>query len=182
MALPLLKEDDFEVSTRTDWETIRERRLNYGLTAPDETGPARLMVLLELLKMPCIEQDGLVLLTPSTSSPASLVALVSADELFSTDELHEKRLTRSLAGRSVAATDVFNLKVAMWQDAYPGLAEENAFLYVVDMDGWLETPDNQDIAQLLEKDLRSIRKVVCRSRELARRLAESKHKAALVAV
>lgn len=182
MALPLLKDEDFEVSTRTDWETIRERRLNYGLTAPDETGPARLMVLLDLLKIPCLEQEGLVLLTPSTSSPASLVALVSADELFSTDELHEKRLSRSLAGRSAAATDLFNLKVAMWQDAYPGLAGTDATLYVVDMDGWLETPENQDIARRLDEDERSVRKVVCRSRELARRIAESKHKAALVAV
>jgi len=171
MALPLLKEEDFEASACTDWETIRERRETYGLTAPDETGPARLTALLDMLQLSCVEQDGLVLLTPSSPSPASLVALVSADELFATDDFHEKRLARALAGRMVAATDLFSLKVAMYQDACSSLVGPHAYLYIVDMDNWLEKPENRDLARLLEQDVRGVRKVVCRGRELAGLLA-----------
>jgi hypothetical protein len=81
MALPLLKEEDFEIWTCTDWETIRERRQNYGLSAPDETGPARIMALLAELGLACREEKGLVFLAQVGSS-LSTITLVSASELF----------------------------------------------------------------------------------------------------
>ena len=165
-----MKDEQFEESARTDWAAICEQRLNYGLSAPDITGPARLIALAGMLDLACEEQDGLVLLTPSTPSPATLVALVSADELFAVDEKQTARFGRR-AGMVVGAADAFALKVAMYQDSCKGLAGPNAYLYVVDMDGWLEKSENRDIARLLEQDVRAVRKFVCRGYELAGLLA-----------
>ena len=166
MALPLLKEEQVEVSSLTDWVAISEKRESYGLSAPDITGPARLLALANILGLAAVEQDGLVLLTQSTPSPATLVAMVSADELFTVDEKQTERFGRK-AGMMVGAADAFALKVAMYQDSCKGLRGPNAYLYVVDMDGWLNKPENRDIARLLEQDVRAVRKFVCGSNELA---------------
>lgn len=170
MALPLLKEEQVEVSGRTDWVAISEKRESYALSAPDITGPARLLALADILGLAAVEQDGLVLLTQSTPSPATLVALVSADELFTVDEKQTARFGRK-AGPLTAAADAFALKVAMYQDSCKGLAGPHAYLYIVDMDGWLNKPENGDIARVLEQDVRAVRKFVCRSNDLAGLLA-----------
>lgn len=166
MALPLLIDEQFEDSARTDWAAICEQRESYDLSAPDITGPARLMALAGVLGLACEEKDGLVFLTQSTPSPANLVALVSADELFTVDEKQNARFGRR-AGMVVGAADAFSLKVAMYQDSCKGLRGPGAYLYVVDMDGWLNKQENRDIARLLEQDVRAVRKFVCGSDELA---------------
>lgn len=170
MALPALKEEQLEVSGRTDWVAISEQRESYGLSAPDITGPARLLALADILGLAAVEQDGLVLLTQSNPSPATLVALVSADELFTVSEPQTARFGRK-GGPLTAAADAFALKVAMYQDSCKGLAGPHAYLYIVDMDGWLNKPENGEIARLLEQDVRAVRKFVCRSNDLAGLLA-----------
>jgi hypothetical protein len=170
MALPLLKEEQIDVSGRTDWVAISEKRESYGLSAPDITGPARLLALADILGLAAFEQDGLVLLTQSAPSPATLVALVSADELFTVDEKQTARFGRK-AGPMVCAADSFSLKVAMYQDGCKGFRGPHVYLYVVDMDGWLNKPENRDIARLLEQDVRAVRKFVCSSNDLAGLLA-----------
>jgi hypothetical protein len=170
MALPLLKEDEFVDTARTDWAAISEQRANYGLSEPDITGPARLMALCEVLGLACVEKDGLVFITMDTPSPATQIALVSADELFTIDETQTARFGRR-AGRKAGATDMFSLKVAMYQDSCKGLRGPHAYLYVVDMDGWLAKAENRDIARMLEQDIRAVRKFVCGTSELAGLLA-----------
>lgn len=170
MALPQLKEDEFAATSATDWAAISEQRANYGLSEPDITGPARIMALCEQLGLACVESEGLVLITLDQQSHATQIALVSADELFTIDDAQTARFGRR-AGRAPGATDMFSLKVAMYQDSCKGIRGPHAYLYVVDMDGWLAKAENRDIARLLEQDIRAVRKFVCGASELAGLLA-----------
>ncbi|MBK3780158.1 hypothetical protein G3A43_07795 [Paraburkholderia aspalathi] len=154
----------------TNWEKIRERRNDYQLTAPDETGPARILEAFAALGISGAEKEGLVLLT-NPPLPDSVIAFVSATELFAWDEEQDARIARRRTSRLVGTTDMFAEKLAMWREAHPKLAGPNAYLYVVDLDRWLDSLDHQDVARLLAHDTRGIRKFVCRPEELAALLA-----------
>lgn len=171
MALPQSNQDALEVPAATDWALMRESREDHGVSAPDETGPARLLALAAELQLDCSEKDGLVLLKSSHLSPAAVVALVSASELFAWDEQQDARLARRRAHRMVGATDLFSAKVAMYRSSCTALAGPHAYLYLVDLDGWLDSSDNRTIGRLLEQDVRGVRKFVCRPDQLVDLLA-----------
>jgi hypothetical protein len=154
----------------TDWAAMREDREDHRLSAPDETGPARIMALLAELGIACREEKGLVLLTPDGPS-LSFIALVSATELFAWDEAQDERLARRRASRVPGAGDLFSTKVALWRHGCTRLAGPNAYLYVVDLDNWLADGTNQAVAQMTEHDDRVVRKFICGPGELAKLLA-----------
>lgn len=154
----------------TDWAAMREQREDHRLSAPDETGPARIMALLAELGLKCREEKGLVFLTPDGPS-LSLTALVSATELFAWDEAQDERLARRRASRVPGAGDLFGTKVALWRQGCPRLSGPNAYLYVVDLDNWMEDATNQAVALMTEHDDRVVRKFICGPGELAQLLA-----------
>lgn len=155
----------------TDWNAIRERRAACGLSAPDETGPTRILEVLAGLGLSGTEKAGLVLLEQESPARADVIALVSATELFSWDDEQDARIQRRRVGRLSGAVDLFSEKVVCWQDRCETLFGPHAYLILVDLDGWLYKPGNQECAELVEIDTRSIRKFVCRPDELAALLA-----------
>lgn len=155
MALPLLKDDSFSLTSNTDWAALSEQRAIYGLSEPDNTGPAQLLALANSLGLPCLERDGLVL-TTIQPEPRTVTALVSATELF-----------YGMSADLDVACEQFYMKLAMYQDSYRALSGVNACLYIVDLSGWLSKQEHVDLARMVEADGRGVRKVVCPAGELA---------------
>jgi len=154
----------------TDWAAIREQREDYRVSAPDETGPARIMALLSELGLPHCEVKGLVVLTPDRPSH-STIALVSASELFAWDAAQDERLAQRRTSRVPGTGDLFSKKAALWQSSFRSLSGLHAYLYVVDLDNWLADSTNQAIALMTEQDDRVVRKFICRPGDLAQLLA-----------
>jgi hypothetical protein len=154
----------------TNWGKIRERRDDCNLSGPDETGPARILEVLAGLGLGGTEKDGLVLLD-QPAPPGNFIAFVSASELFAWDEKQDARLASRRKNRLPGTVDLFASKVALWRDSHQNLAGPHAYLYVLDLDSWLDKPDHQDVARLLEQDTRGIRKFGCRPGELVALLA-----------
>jgi hypothetical protein len=157
--------------SNTHWTAIREQREDRDLSAPDETGPARLLALLAEAGVQAYEKDGLVLLNSDATSPATLVAFVSASELFTRDAKLEQFLERRGVGRLSGTPDFFTKKLWLWLEDHDNLSGPHAYLFVVDMDNWLADPLNRDVAHLVEHDVAGVRKIVTRAAELPARLA-----------
>jgi hypothetical protein len=155
-----------EEKLMTNWEAIRELREDYNLSVPDETGPGRLLEILTDAGLSGTETEGLVVLT-QTPTTEKAIAFVSASELFAWDEKQDARIASRRVSRLRGTTDLFAAKVALWQKANKSLMGPNAYLYIVDLDGWLDIPEHEDVARLLEQDVRGVRKFVCRPADLA---------------
>jgi hypothetical protein len=155
-----------EKKMTTDWQKMREQRIDYDLSAPDEKGPTRILEVLAGLGLKGREQEGLVLLEQDGAARAQCIALVSASELFSWDDAQETRVARRRVGRFKGMTDLFSHKVATWRQAIGEFCGPHAYLYLIDLDSWLDDPGNQDVAAMLEHDERGVLKTVCRPVEL----------------
>lgn len=140
----------------TNWAVVREEREFYSLSAPDESGPAKIKAMLAAAQVPCVENHGLIFLTDTPFT----IALVSATELFHWDSEQSLKISKQTS-RLSAIVNLFQRKIGVWRETHTELAGPNAYLYVVDLDKWLAQGDNRVIADLTISDSRVVRKIVC---------------------
>jgi hypothetical protein len=161
-----------EEKMTANWKAIQDERKRYDLAEADEWGPARILKMLEGLRLKGTElESGLVLLEQPAPARAEVIALVSAAELFCWDDAQLTRIKRLRMGRVAGMTELFSSQVQIWQKRSENLAGPHAYLIVVDLDNWLHDAGNEDIAAMVELDTRAVRKFVCRENELAALLA-----------
>jgi hypothetical protein len=71
------------------------------------------------------------------------------------------------------AAETFRLKIGMWLNKSDDWYGPHAYLYLVDLDNWLNVPSNQEVACNILHETRGVRKIVCRPDELKARLANA---------
>lgn len=144
----------------TNWLELRQQFHDWGVTPPDESGPARLSALLSSLGIGCEEENGLVYITCPDLNRGRQVALVSMLEAVIVPGYDVSRRIRDDPAHNLYR------KVNCWSEM--GSREfggPNDILVVVDLDGLLAQEGNQLLARHLEINLGFVRKIVCPAAE-----------------